>query len=192
MTGPTAFYRAMPRTGGIGAPLLYAVILGWIGIVASSFYSALFNSLVGSRLSSLGADPEVAAAVGFAQSWGGFLVQLIFGGVMVAIGVFIASGIYHVMLLILGGARHDFEATFRVVCFAEATYLFMLLPFCGNVIAPVWGLVLTIIGLSHAHQIGGGKAAAAVLLPLVIFCCCCVGLALLFAGTLGAVLSQVQ
>ncbi|MCG6923194.1 MAG: YIP1 family protein [Acidobacteria bacterium] len=192
LTRPTDFYRAMPRTGGIGGPLLYAVIIGWIGIVAAGFYSALFNSLVGSSMATFGSDPALAEAVGFAQSWGGFLVQLIFGGVMVAIGVFIASGIYHVMLMILGGARHGFEATFRVVCFAEATYLFMLLPFCGSVIAPVWGIVLAVIGLTQAHQIGGGKAAAAVLLPLVIFCCCCVGLALLFASTLGAVLSQVQ
>jgi hypothetical protein len=110
---------------------------------------------------------------------------------MVAIGVFIASGIYHVMLLILGGARHGFEATFRVACFAEATYLFMLLPFCGNVIAPVWGIVVTIIGLAQTHQIGGGKAAAAVLLPLVILCCCCAGLIGLFAGVIGAAASQL-
>ena len=192
LTQPTAFFRAMPRTGGIGSPLLYAVIIGWIGIVASSFYSALFQSVVGSGMGTFGDSPEMAQALGFAQSWGGFLVQVVFGGIMVAIGVFIAAGIYHVMLLILGGARHGFEATFRVVCFAEATYVFMVLPFCGNVIAPVWGIVLAIIGLSQTHQIGGGKAAAAVLLPLVIFCCCCAGLIALFASTLGALVSQVQ
>jgi hypothetical protein len=143
-------------------------------------------------MGTFGDTPEMAQALGFAQSWGGFLVQLVFGGIMVAISVFIMSGIYHVMLLILGGARHGFEATFRVVCFAQATYLFMLVPFCGSIVAPVWAIVLEIVGLSQTHQIGGGKAAAAVLLPLVIFCCCCVGLVLLFAGTLGALISQAQ
>jgi hypothetical protein len=192
LTQPVAFYRSMPRTGGIGSPLLYGVLLGWIGVVLAGFYSALFNTLMGPRMSSFGADPEVAGALVFAQSWGGFLVQLVFGGIMVAIGLFIAAGIYHVMLLILGGARSDFEATFRVVCFAEAPYILMVVPFCGNIIAPIWSIVLAVIGLAQAHQIGGGKAAAAVLLPLVIFCCCCVGVALLFAGTLGAVLSQAQ
>jgi hypothetical protein len=188
---PTPFFRAMPRTGGIGSPLLYAVIIGWIGLVAAAFYSVLFQSVVGSSMGALGDNAEMAQALGFAQSWGGFLLQVVFGGVMVAIGVFIASGIYHVMLLVLGGARHGFEATFRVVCFAEAPYVLMVVPFCGNVIAGVWGIVLAIIGLSQAHQIGGGKAAAAVLLPLVILCCCCAGLGLLFAGAIGAVASQV-
>jgi hypothetical protein len=188
LSQPTTFFRAMPRTGGIGSPLLYAVIIGWIGVVVAGFYSALFQSVVGSGMAALGDNPEMARALGFAQSWGGFLAQLVFGGVMVAMGVFIASGIYHVMLLI---ARQGFEATFRVVCFAEAAYVFMLLPFCGNVIAPVWSIVLAIIGLSQTHQIGGGKAAAAVLLPIVLFCCCCAGLAGLFAGALGALASRV-
>jgi hypothetical protein len=191
LSQPTAFFRTMPRTGGIGSPLLYAVIIGWIGVVAAGFYSALFQSVVGSGMAGFGDSPEMARALGFAQSWGGFLVQVVFGGVMVAMGVFIASGIYHVMLLILGGARHGFEATFRVVCFAEAPYVLMLVPFCGSVIAGVWGIVLAVIGLSQTHQIGGGKAAAAVLLPLVLFCCCCAGLAGLFAGALGALAAQV-
>jgi hypothetical protein len=181
----------MPRTGGIGSPLLYGVILGWIGVALSGFYSALFNSIVGSSVA-IGEGRELPDALLFAQSWGGFLVQLVFGGVMVAIGLFIFAGIYHVMLLVLGGARYDFEATFRVVCFAEAPYILILIPFCGNLIAWVWNVVLAVIGLSQTHQIGGGKAAAAVLLPLVIFCCCCVGVAFLFASTLGALISQAQ
>jgi hypothetical protein len=192
LTQPTAFYRALPRSGGIGSPLLYAVIIGWIGIVASSFYSALFNSIVGTSLGRFGEGRELPEALAFAQSWSGFLAQLVFGGVMVAIGIFIAAGIYHLMLLILGGARYDFEATFRVVCFAEATYVFLLLPFCGNVIAPVWGIVLAIIGLSQVQQIGGGKAAAAVLLPLAIFCCCCVGLMILVWGSVAAMLGGMS
>ena len=68
----------------------------------------------------------------------------------------------------------------------------MILPFCGNVIAGVWFIVLAIIGISQAQQIGGGRAAAAVLLPLVLFCCCCIGLGMLFAGAIGAAASQVQ
>jgi hypothetical protein len=192
LTRPTAFYRAMPRSGGIGSPLLYAVIIGWIGIVASGFYSALFNSIVGTGVGALGEGRELPQAFAFAQSWGGFVVQLVFGGVMVAIGLFIFSGIYHVMLMILGGARHDFEATFRVVCFAEAPYVLALIPFCGSIVAGVWGIVLAVIGLSQAHQIGGGKAAAAVLLPLVICCCCCVGLAVLVWGSAAAMLSGMS
>ncbi len=189
---PVTFFRAMPTSGGIGSPLLYAVIMGWLGIVAAGFYSALFNSVVGSGMAAFDESPEFAQAFNLAQSWGGFLVQIVFGGVMVAIGVFIFSGIFHVMLLILGGAQRDFEATFRVVSFAYAPYVLALIPFCGSFVAGVWWIVLAVIGLTHAHRITGGKAAAAVLLPIALFCCCCVGLVMIVAGSLGALVAGAQ
>ena len=192
---PVTFFQAMPTSGGIGSPLLYAVIIGWLGIVIAAFYSALFNTIVGSGMATFGDSPEVTQAFNFIQSWGGFLVHVVFGGVEVAIIVFIFAGIFHVMLLILGGARRDFEATFRVVSFAEAPYVLALIPVCGSLVAPVWWIILAVIGLTHAHEISGGKAAAAVLLPIVLFCCCCLGLimlVMLVAGSIGALATAAQ
>jgi hypothetical protein len=188
---PTRFFRTMPVTGGIGSPLLYAVIVGWIGLVATALYQAVFRSIAGSSFGALGDRPEIAAALGFAESWGGFIVQAVFGGVFVVIGVLLGAGILHVMLLLLGGARRDFEATFRVVCFAQATSVVFLVPFCGQLIGAVWTLVLYVIGLAQAHEISNGKAAAAALLPLVLLCCCCAGLAILFAGALASIVPNV-
>jgi hypothetical protein len=192
LTQPVAFFQAMPTSGGIGSPLLYAVIIGWIGVAASGFYQALFSSLVGSSMAGFGENPEIGQALNFASSWGGFFVQLLFGGVIIAISVFISAGILHVMLLILGGARRDFETTFRVVSFAEAPYIIGLVPFCGGFVAGVWWIVLAIIGVTHAHEISGGKAALAVLLPIVLFCCCCVGLFMLALGSIGALATAAQ
>ncbi len=190
---PGAFFRAMPRTGGLGSPLLYAVLIGWVGLVASAFYQAIFRSVVGSSWAALGTDrPEVAALLGWVEGWAGFVVQAVFGGVAVVIGVFVAAGVLHLMLLLLGGARRDFEATFRVVSFSEATSILFLVPFCGQVVGGIWCLVLYVLGLAEAHQIGHGKAAAAVLLPIVVLCCCCGGLALLFASAIAGLVSQVQ
>jgi hypothetical protein len=189
---PGAFFRAMPVTGGLGSPLLYAVLIGWIGLAAAAFYQAVFRSVVGTSGSLLGDRPELAALLGWVESWAGFLAQVIFGGVFVVIGVFVAAGILHVMLLLLGGARRGFEATFRVVSFAQATSILFLIPFCGQAIGAVWGLVLYVIGLAGAHRIGHGRAAAAVLLPLALLCCCCVGLALAFAGAIAGLAGQMR
>jgi len=192
LTAPGDFFRAMPVAGGLGSPLLYGVVTGWIGLVASAFYQAIFRSVVGSSFGGFGERPEIAAVLGWIESWGGFFAQVVFGGVFVAVGLFVAAGILHVMLLILGGARRDFEATFRVVSFSQATSLLVLLPFCGQLIGAVWCLVLYVLGLAQAHQIGHGKASAAVLLPLVLVCCCCAGLAFLFAGAIAGLVGQVQ
>lgn len=189
---PVPLFRALSRPSGIGSPLLYAVIVGWLGVVAASFYSALFQSLVGSSMAGFGESPELAAALGFAQSWGGFLVQAIFAPVGLVIGLFVVAGVFHLMLLILGGAKGSFETSFAVVGYAQAPALLMIVPFCGSLVAWVWSLVLYIIGLSEAHGISRGKAAAAVLLPLLLVCCCCAALGALFASSIAALATQVQ
>jgi hypothetical protein len=192
LTAPGAFFRAMPVGGGLASPLLYGAVIGWIGLVASAFYQAIFRSVVGSSFGDFGERPEIAAVLGWIEGWGGFVAQVVFGGVFAVIGMFVAAGILHVTLLILGGARRDFEATFRVVSFSQATSVLFLLPFCGQLIGGVWCLVLYVLGLAQAHEIGHGKALAAVLLPLVLLCCCCAGLGLLFAGAIAGMLGQVQ
>jgi len=190
---PGEFFRAMPLTGGFGSPLLYAVIVGWIGLVASAFYQAIFRSVVGSSLGAFGSErPEIVALLGWVEGWAGFVAQAVFGGIFVVIGVFIAAGILHLVLMLLGGARRDFEATLRVVSFSQATSILFLVPFCGQLAAGLWTLVLYILGLAGAHEIGHGKAAAAVLLPIVLVCCCCAGLAFLFAGAIAGLAGQMQ
>jgi hypothetical protein len=196
LTAPTAFFRAMPVTGGIGSPLLYAVIAGWIGLAAAAFYQAIWVSIVGSSSLPFGLDHgEMSFLLDWLSSWAGLIAQVVFGGVSVVITVFVASGILHLMLLMLGGARGGFEATFRVVCFSQATALLLLIPlflipFCG-LVGVVWCLALYVIGLAQAHQIGYGQSLAAVLLPLVAVCCCCAGLALTFAGAIASLIGQM-
>ena len=187
LTQPSAFYRSMPVTGGLGSPLLYGVVLGWAGLVAAGFYQAIFRSIVGSSWASLGAErPEIGALLGWVEGWAGFVAQVVFGGVFAVIGMFVATGILHLMLLLLGGAQRGLEATFRVVAFAEATSLLFLVPFCGQFVGGVWCLVLYIIGLAEVHRIGHGKAAAAVLLPILLCCCCAALLIFGFAFAMGS------
>jgi hypothetical protein len=194
---PTGFFQRMPVTGGLGEPLLYAVAAGWIGLAAAALYQAIWVSIVGRSSLPYGLDAgELAQVLDFLESWVGLAAQLVLGGISVAITVFVASGILHVMLLLLGGARRGFEATFRVVCYAQATALLLviplfLIPFCGLAVG-AWCLVLYVIGLAGAHRIGYGQSLAAVLLPLVVLCCCCVGLAVSFAGALASLAGQLQ
>jgi hypothetical protein len=193
---PTAFFREMPVSGGLGSPLLYAVIAGWTGLAAAAFYQAIWVSIVGPASLPFGLDRgELAYVFEWLESWVGLVSQVVFGGVSVTITVFVGAGILHLMLLLLGGARRGFEATFRVVCFSQATTLLLviplfLIPFCGLAVV-AWCLTLYVIGLALAHQIGHGQALAAVLLPLVALCCCCAGLAVVFFGAIASLVGQL-
>ncbi len=78
-----------------------------------------------------------------------------------------------------------------MVSFSQATSILFLVPFCGQLVAGIWTLVLYVLGLAEAHQIGHGKATAAVLLPILLVCCCCAGLAFLFAGAIAGLAGQM-
>src|SRR5712691_4707652 len=190
LTGPSDFFRRMPVAGGIGSPLLYAVVIGYLGLLLSAVYSAVFLLVRGAAgvaaLGPLSDRPELAAFVAALQGWGGIIGQVVFGPIGIVIGVFIWTAIIHLMLLLLDGAGQGFEATFRVLAFSHAASVLAILPFCGQPIAGLWSLVLWIIGLAQAQRIPAWKAAAAVFLPIVLCCCCCAAGVATMAGGLAS------
>jgi hypothetical protein len=184
LTAPAAFFRAMPVTGGIGSPLLYALILGYAGIVVTAIYEFVMTTVIGTSLGSfgdLGADGEAFARMLPALQGGiGLGVKLFLGPVFLVAALFVVAGIMHLGLLLFGGAARGFEATFRVMCYSEATAVFQVIPICGQLIGSVYMLVLLTIGLAEAHGTTRVKALLAVLLPVFI-CCCCVAAMVVFA-----------
>jgi hypothetical protein len=193
LTSPEGFYRRLAATAaGIGDPLFYAVIVGYIGLVASSLYSAVFNMTFGSALSSMGEHPEFARLMPFVQGGVGLVVNLVLGPIFIAVGLFIWAGILHLLLLLLGGGARGFEGTFRALGYASASNLFQIVPMCGGFIGAVYGIVLAIIGLSAVHGDSKGKAAAAVLIPLVLCCCCCAFGLMAMAGSIASMANRFR
>jgi len=110
---------------------------------------------------------------------------IILAPIFVIIGVFIGAAILHLMLMIVGGAYNGFEATVRVVCYAQTAQLAGIIPFCGGLISMVWAIILYVFGLATAHRTTQGKAVLAVLLPVVL--CCAFVAAMVFMGVLAGV-----
>jgi hypothetical protein len=192
LTRPTDFFRAMPVTGGLGSPLFYGVIVGYVGIVASAIYGAIFQAVAGPSLFGMSHRGELDRFLPYLQGGLGVVFQIVLGPLLVAVALFISSAILHVLLLLFGGAPRGFEATFRVRCYAEAASVIRLIPFCGTAIFVIYILILAIVGLSEAHRIGRGRAAAAVLVPLLLFCCCCTGVIIVMLGGLASALGNLK
>jgi hypothetical protein len=114
--------------------------------------------------------------------------MVILAPVLVIIGVFIAAAVLHLMLMIVGGANSGFEASVRVVCYAQTAQLAAVIPLCGGLVAAVWAVVLYVVGLAAAHRTTTGKAVLAVVLPVVL--CCGLMAILLFMGVLAGVASS--
>ena len=150
---PTFFFRSMSTQGGLQTPLLFGVIMGTIG----GLFPLLWNFLFSAKMSGFVDRFSSTMMIGYA-----LLLPL-----FVAIGIFIIGGVLHLCLMLVGGNRKGFEATFRVVAYTQATQLFGIIPIVGGFIASIYALVLHIIGLREAHEITTGRAALAVFIPVI-------------------------
>jgi hypothetical protein len=178
LSRPAAAFTAMKREGGLGEPLLYAIIGGTFGGVFAVTYNFALRSFApfGDRH---GALTHLFGGLGW-------IFLLVLTPLLVVVGMFVASAILHVCLMIVGGAKQSFETTFRVVCFAEGSASpLLVIPFCGGLITGIWKVVLYCIGLARSHETDTGRAVIAVFLPLIV--CCGGGLLIAFMfGALGA------
>jgi hypothetical protein len=178
LTRPAEAFSVMKREGGIGEPLIYALIGGCLGGIVSALFSLGFQSI------GLFADKNngLAAMTGMGIGLGAIiLVPLV-----VVMVLFIWSGLAHLCLMIFGGANHSFETTFRVFAFSEGSAgPLQIIPICGGLISGVWALVCNCIGLARAQETDTGRAVLAVFSPLIV---CCGGLfvILFMFGAMGA------
>lgn len=152
---PVAFFRGIPRQGSVVNPLLFVVVCALV----SGILSGIMGFLV--SLSSR------------SQDFGGALANLIGGIILAPIGaliaLFIASGVFHLFVLLLVRPRNaGFEATLRVVSYSSVTRLISWIPIIGWIVGFVWGIVLWIFGIREVHATTTGKAALVVLIPVVV------------------------
>src|SRR5215468_795199 len=179
LTKPSEAFTVMKREGGLGEPLIYALIGGCLGGIVSLLFSLGLQSL------GFFADRHdtFAAMAGMGAGSAAFIVLV---PLFIIIGLFIGSAIVHLCLMLVGGANQPFETTFRVIAFSQGSAgPLQIIPLCGGLISGVWALVCNCIGLARAHETDTGRAVLAVFLPLIV--CCGGGLVIAFMfGAMGA------
>jgi hypothetical protein len=161
-------------------PFFYMLITTMLGTLLAFAVQMAMQGMFGTMAAAQ--NPQmgrILAAQGIGMGVG-LLMLLIFLPVLLFIGSFLNAGLWHLSLMLLGGARKPFEATYRVYCYvAGSCALVSLVPCCGGIASLVWTIVSGSIGLGKVHEISTGKAVAAILLPLVLCCGMC-GIGLYF------------
>jgi len=178
LTRPAEAFSVMKREGGLGEPLIYALIGGCVGGIVSFLFQLGFQSI------GLFTDKNnsLAAMTGMGIGLGSIILVPLF----IVIFLFVWSGLAHLCLMIVGGANQPFETTFRVFAFTQGSAgPLQIIPLCGGVISGVWAIVCNCIGLARAQETDTGRALLAVLSPLIV-CCGFVFVILFMFGALGA------
>lgn len=160
----TDAFGMMRLKGSMAAPIVYLIVLGTVGTFVGLLWQSWARAMLGSIA---GGDLQTLA---LANSYG--VMSFVVAPFVILLMAVLAAGVHHLFMLLIGGAPRPAEVTLRVVCYAwGASYVWMLIPVCGGVVATVWGAAMTIAGLREAQGIPGGRAAAAVIVPYVVAVC---------------------
>jgi hypothetical protein len=143
---PVEFFRGIQRRGDFVNPLIFAIICYEVYVILGGLF----------RLVGIGQD----------MSFGSYILSIVAGPIVAAVGLFIGAGIlYLLVMLIVGSGNSGYEATFRVGAYAAVTYLVSWIPYIGW-IAGLYGIYLAIVGIREVHGTTTGKAAMVVLIPV--------------------------
>ena len=157
---PDSYFRMLTFRGGLREPLAFGLLTGSVGCMLSVFWQVLMFS---GGLLSIGDAITGQFTFGLI-----FLVAIIFIPIAVILGMLVSSAIWHLFLLLLGGANNGFEATFRVICYSQAAQVWGLIPFVGGWVSLIWQLIVQIIGLKEIHETSYLKVLFAFLIPVTI------------------------
>ena len=183
LLSPTRAFRSMRRSGDVGGAIGFLLIVGTFGSFFGLLWGVATRTMIGS-ISGLNFG-EIAAVNTVA------IIQFILAPLAVLVFAVVLTGIYHLLLLLFGGAPHPPETTLKTVCYAVgANCVWLAIPFCGTLVAGLWWIVSATIGLREAQGVPSGRAAAAVLVPYLLACCCLLLLLLMFS-TIGALAGAV-
>jgi hypothetical protein len=178
LSKPVETFQAMPCEGGIGKPLRFYLLVAWISNAAAILYQAaatLINPEIFSN-EELKGLPHYAVFLVFAG-------LILFMPLFLVLGSFVSSGVFHLALMLVGGAKKPFETTYRVFCYASgSTSALQLIPICGGWFYSVASLVYCVIGLKEAHRTELWRPILAVLLVFLICCGAIFGLSALAVG----------
>jgi hypothetical protein len=155
---PRAFFGALPAQQSLGPALLYYLPLGIAVAGAQLFWSSIRGTVDTERDAVLGAELPALSP----------LVEFLLSPVMLILTIFVAAGLVHLLLRLLGGASRDFGFTVRVFAYAYSPQILGVVPVVGSAVGFFWMVGVAIIGLREGHRTSTGKAATAVLVPLAV------------------------
>lgn len=165
-TNPAAAFQSMPVEGGLGKPLRFYILVGWASSAAAIFYQAVASEIN----PALFATEEFKNLPPHALLYV-FAAVILFMPLLLLLGSFVSSGILHMALVLVGGARKPFETTFRVFCYASgATSALQLVPLCGGWFYSIASLIYCVIGLKEAHRTELWRPILAVFLVFLVCC----------------------
>lgn len=159
LLGPKELFRTMAVKEGFGEPLAFGLLVGAIGTMLGFFWQFL---LMSESLMSIGqgyVDQSTMPVV--------FVGIMVLSPIYVIVTIFVTAALLHLCLLLVRGGKNGFAATFRVICYSQATQILAFVPIVGGLAGWIWQCFVQMIGLREIHETSYARIVIAFLIPLI-------------------------
>lgn len=189
MINPVPFFKKVSKGGNFVIPMYYGIICQSIAIILMWSYQTGFQSIpnIIDYTAAFGGYWPMTVNFGWPALMIFLMALVVVAPVFAVISLTITSFLYHISLKVFGGAKYGFEATFRAVCYASSAQFLSLVPIVGTVIAGIWTLALSVIGIKQLQETTYSRAIVAVLLPVML---CCGFIIIFVAAVFGAAIGS--
>jgi len=157
---PRLFFRTARTEGGLREPLAFGILFGSIGLMVELFWQFVAGE---GSLSSIQLDFMGDYGTGLV-----FWAATILCPLAAALMICVTSLVFHLLLTVVGGGKKGFEASFRAVCYSQATQFWALIPYVGGLVATLWLVVVQLIGIRELHEVSYARVLIAFLIPAVL------------------------
>jgi hypothetical protein len=73
--------------------------------------------------------------------------------------------------MVCGGAKRDFETTFRALCYGSSSVAILhVIPVIGSIAAIPWAIIVSSLALARSHETDTWRGVLAIFLPGLICC----------------------
>lgn len=156
---PARFFASLSMKSKAKTALYFGVLVGSFGMIVNK----MWNILGGMFCPFISRFTENQFLIGHSDA-----VGVLFSPLIVLVTIVFSALVTHFFLMITGGNKKGFSATFKVMCYGMAANVFMIIPFLGVLISGCWMLTLEVIGIRETHKISTFRALLPFIIPLFL------------------------
>lgn len=188
LTGPTLFFRTMPRPPGLAAPLVFGIVTNWIGSALEYLWYTGLGRIFETRISDIMTAFEKTAEIDSTgqtrtllalqerfTNWAfGVGAVLVDPFITCAKILFLAGFVWLAARLFASLSQPDleerlsYESAVAIVGYSFAASIFKGIPILGGLIASVFAVVISVVGASETYRVGSGRGILIALFPMIL------------------------
>ena len=170
---PDKFWRSLPAEGSTVQPLLFAWLVGLLQAAPAALVQVInFQQIKASLAIAL---PHPPAWLADLSPWVFAAIVTVPVVVLFPLTFYLSAALVHLGCKLWGAGDKGFDATARVLGYAQGPLLVGWVPVLG-LVGVVYLIVLQVMGISRVHGTTAGKATLGILtVPILLTCCLGIG-----------------